>query len=197
MTFSLPTQRCFQDTRGNPLRTFLFSAYAEVFLSLESHVHPGASFLCLRRGVSQGSARHGVGACFSLPTQRCFYRFCEHPGEMDPFLCLRRGVSGYYRWNGLLRRLFSAYAEVFREAIDSSLSATAFLCLRRGVSVNSDPTEYTAHFSLPTQRCFRLFCRVLCLFPLFSAYAEVFLLTAPDVCTVTGFSLPTQRCFCC
>ena len=118
---------------------------------------------------------------------------------MDPFLCLRRGVSGYYRWNGLLRRLFSAYAEVFREAIDSSLSATAFLCLRRGVSVNSDPTEYTAHFSLPTQRCFSLrsqrsvlWCAFLCLRrgvsratafavmrgKLFSAYAEVFLLHA-------------------
>ena len=70
-------------------------------------------------------------------------------------------------------------------------------------------------FSLPTQRCFYLQGFPFSCFTLFSAYAEVFLVSntlsteqAPFLClrrgvsaivictyTAMGFSLPTQRCF--
>ena len=91
--FSLPTQRCFQDTRGNPLRTFLFSAYAEVFPRRDSKIVLKVTFLCLRRGVSAigGVVRPMVN--FSLPTQRCFPVRPEPGPPPSAFLCLRRGVS--------------------------------------------------------------------------------------------------------
>ena len=111
--------------------------------------------------------------------------------------------------------LFSAYAEVFpieKTLVESDL---AFLCLRRGVSKSPSGQRLPLCFSLPTQRCFRLYRYNPSGPPLFSAYAEVFLSEAapsgegaPFLCLRRGvskalhtaapsadFSLPTQRCF--
>ena len=92
---------------------------------------------------------------------------------------------------------------------------STFLCLRRGVSPPLAPRPRSAHFSLPTQRCFSLWGTMRPHAMLFSAYAEVFPRctgrTTPLVtflCLRRGvsplpavqevqrlFSLPTQRCF--
>ena len=92
---------------------------------------------------------------------------------------------------------------------------SSFLCLRRGVSKTKYYDAYQIIFSLPTQRCFRLFRNHVVIEILFSAYAEVFPLSAsvlrserPFLCLRRGvsgnsqdverfhdFSLPTQRCF--
>ena len=93
--FSLPTQRCFRLSRIISSLLLLFSAYAEVFPEHSSMSSPGVTFLCLRRGVSFLSSISHPRDCFSLPTQRCFWR---------------QGVI-YGQW-----RLFSAYAEVFPAA---------------------------------------------------------------------------------
>ena len=70
--FSLPTQRCFPRPPHRRRSIRLFSAYAEVFLSLSIILSRFRTFLCLRRGVSD-TARDGyVDFDFSLPTQRCF-----------------------------------------------------------------------------------------------------------------------------
>ena len=50
----------------------------------------------------------------------------------------------------------------------------SFLCLRRGVSKTKYYDAYQIIFSLPTQRCFRLFRNHVVIEILFSAYAEVF-----------------------
>ena len=70
----------------------LFSAYAEVFPPVIPMDISGNSFLCLRRGVSDGVSQGCRRWHFSLPTQRCFF-------ESDIAF--------------LLVDLFSAYAEVF------------------------------------------------------------------------------------
>ena len=71
-SFSLPTQRCFPEVSKDFLRIQLFSAYAEVFLSLSGGKQRPSSFLCLRRGVSPHRRRDLALVNFSLPTQRCF-----------------------------------------------------------------------------------------------------------------------------
>ena len=111
--FSLPTQRCFRLSRIISSLLLLFSAYAEVFPEHSSMSSPGVTFLCLRRGVSFLSSISHPRDCFSLPTQRCFWR---------------QGVI-YGQW-----RLFSAYAEVFPDGSVCRGWWDAFLCLRRGVS---------------------------------------------------------------
>ena len=50
--FSLPTQRCFQYETTSNEKSGLFSAYAEVFLTVSSAATEAQTFLCLRRGVS-------------------------------------------------------------------------------------------------------------------------------------------------
>ena len=112
-------------------------------------------------------------------------------------------------------QLFSAYAEVFPKMSFDVKGSTAFLCLRRGVSPIAFRKLTASIFSLPTQRCFSVKDDVLVDSPLFSAYAEVFLIPAPIrkmlkafLCLRRGvskrkasiypfpyFSLPTQRCF--
>ena len=131
----------------------LFSAYAEVFPSTSRVRLKPASFLCLRRGVSDTSILQYGRTCFSLPTQRCF--------SVSP----RVSVIDW---------LFSAYAEVFPPARVPRSLTQPFLCLRRGVSRLRSRLRFYAAFSLPTQRCF--FCGLDCIPPglLFSAYAEVF-----------------------
>ena len=135
-----------------------------------------SAFLCLRRGVSPeiyGDERRLV---FSLPTQRCFFgntkiktlgklfsAYAEvFPGLSTPFrgilpfLCLRRGVSHESLLFLFQYWLFSAYAEVFPTAAYQNGKARTFLCLRRGVSVRQTAFHALGSFSLPTQRCFRL-----------------------------------------
>ena len=152
--FSLPTQRCFSFLHALKAILPLFSAYAEVFLGVRRRRSGGEPFLCLRRGVSFLSSISHPRDCFSLPTQRCFWR---------------QGVI-YGQW-----RLFSAYAEVFPHSPFGFLPSSSFLCLRRGVSRWKCLSWVVGCFSLPTQRCFRLRRRLLKAIWLFSAYAEVFL----------------------
>ena len=154
------------------------------------------TFLCLRRGVSDGILICRVARSFSLPTQRCFWR--RDPDE--------EGIC-----------LFSAYAEVFPAIRAVCWQVLPFLCLRRGVSSSGSVQSQFLVFSLPTQRCFFLMYLSALVSPLFSAYAEVFPPAAEcseqrrpflclrrgvskGVCSLTTsspFSLPTQRCFCC
>ena len=104
---------------------------------------------------------------------------------------------------------------MFLGITETAVALQAFLCLRRGVSSQRHLLCRVGCFSLPTQRCFSSprFLRVP--FPLFSAYAEVFLedalptsVSASFLCLRRGvsrylakrvlgfdFSLPTQRCF--
>ena len=70
--FSLPTQRCFPESASDWAEGILFSAYAEVFLSIFPHTSAPSSFLCLRRGVSSTENLKNTKSRFSLPTQRCF-----------------------------------------------------------------------------------------------------------------------------
>ena len=72
VTFSLPTQRCFPQARNIHLGMSLFSAYAEVFPGVGLEKSTSATFLCLRRGVSDPSDEKYPFHIFSLPTQRCF-----------------------------------------------------------------------------------------------------------------------------
>ena len=152
------------------------------------------TFLCLRRGVSEKLANEIVELIFSLPTQRCFL--------------LRR--IGHQ-----VHPLFSAYAEVFPRWLTLWGRLPAFLCLRRGVSLCCWKLKGGYRFSLPTQRCFHACPLLHPRWPLFSAYAEVFLEFSlivlnrlPFLCLRRGvssvdlralgnatFSLPTQRCF--
>ena len=71
--FSLPTQRCFEKGVLAADLVRLFSAYAEVFLTLGVFWKISKTFLCLRRGVSEGREALPREICFSLPTQRCFF----------------------------------------------------------------------------------------------------------------------------
>ena len=132
---------------------------------------------------------------FSLPTQRCF------------FLTLYKAYKV---------GLFSAYAEVFPSTTVWIRTVSSFLCLRRGVSYAPATSFCEECFSLPTQRCFLVSLSNILSCPLFSAYAEVFLLgkdgfvrsvpflclrrgvsrSLPLLCGTDVFSLPTQRCFC-
>ena len=152
----------------------LFSAYAEVFPSTSRVRLKPASFLCLRRGVSDTSILQYGRTCFSLPTQRCF--------SVSP----RVSVIDW---------LFSAYAEVFPPARVPRSLTQPFLCLRRGVSFLSEKFGAYHDFSLPTQRCFQRLLRLPDPWRLFSAYAEVFLTSRNPLSRWTHFSLPTQRCF--
>ena len=152
--FSLPTQRCFQLNTIWKWRFVLFSAYAEVFPSMDIVWITRLTFLCLRRGVSRALFLRLMEQRFSLPTQRCFLFV----------LCVV--------W---CDALFSAYAEVFPKTQAFKPPELAFLCLRRGVSAQEAVWGAACNFSLPTQRCFwggppARFRRGL-----FSAYAEVFL----------------------
>ena len=70
----------------------LFSAYAEVFPIVRFSFLIRLTFLCLRRGVSQGDTLPVAVLDFSLPTQRCF---------------------SVIRRSAINLSLFSAYAEVF------------------------------------------------------------------------------------
>ncbi len=173
------------------------------------------AFLCLRRGVSHFILYSHVLNPFSLPTQRCFHSCETMPfdrllfsayAEVFPlistsfprvmtFLCLRRGVShhlapvfGMKFFSLPTQRcfctfghrcqsspLFSAYAEVFPPERKSLPEMPAFLCLRRGVSSNIFQSLHKGE--------------------LFSAYAEVFLLSGALHPCHLPFSLPTQRCF--
>ena len=133
VSFSLPTQRCFQPIVPALLRDFLFSAYAEVFPGNRSCAEFRDAFLCLRRGVSRTDPHRYLNRYFSLPTQRCFPRTNWTGSIGKAFLCLRRGVSVptetshplaifslptqrcFLMLSLLTSRLslFSAYAEVF------------------------------------------------------------------------------------
>ena len=161
----------------------------------ECPISRGASFLCLRRGVSFPKKFLFSPRCFSLPTQRCFR-------ELRPY------------WTG--NDLFSAYAEVFLTSTIGRMKSRPFLCLRRGVSSRQPLDIVVNNFSLPTQRCFSCSPERPSWDKLFSAYAEVFLSSGisffmlyPFLCLRRGvsrqqypehgagpFSLPTQRCFC-
>ena len=55
--FSLPTQRCFCALSHPGSSGELFSAYAEVFLTVEAPLFQPLPFLCLRRGVSSTHRR--------------------------------------------------------------------------------------------------------------------------------------------
>ena len=176
-TFSLPTQRCFQLAGRVGSLGVLFSAYAEVFPFYSQSKRAPPPFLCLRRGVSYAEEGATLEWVFSLPTQRCF----RYEGETRPapdlfsayaevfpsrtarakrsrsFLCLRRGVSPGYRKSDRIAPLFSAYAEVFPRPPTTPIAKGSFLCLRRGVSHQKREKGRRLIFSLPTQRCFRLF----------------------------------------
>ena len=156
------------------LAASLFSAYAEVFLTVGSAVISAGTFLCLRRGVSLSRAFLWLREFFSLPTQRCF------PETLG-------GSSG--------KRLFSAYAEVFLRTFRMTGLPDAFLCLRRGVSRRAEGYTLIDLFSLPTQRCFLSQSPNRFRQNLFSAYAEVFPVVHPATSYTVHFSLPTQRCF--
>ena len=158
----------------NATYTTLFSAYAEVFLSVHMCVFCTYAFLCLRRGVSALLTSFSLKLFFSLPTQRCFDDVVFHVCLLLTFLCLRRGVSqtGEFLAAGIdfslptqrcfvelttqeeYARLFSAYAEVFPEQKGTGNRVEAFLCLRRGVSLKASHQKNPGYFSLPTQRCF-------------------------------------------
>ena len=195
VAFSLPTQRCFvQIFHKRPILK-LFSAYAEVFLTVGIVFVDLLPFLCLRRGVSGSSLIFSGLSTFSLPTQRCFYERHHLQGSIPPFLCLRRGVSftvpealdaAFFslptqrcfqsKYAAVdYGSLFSAYAEVFPSTLKTPRKASPFLCLRRGVSRSSTPNAMIRSFSLPTQRCFFLSISEGWERSLFSAYAEVFL----------------------
>ena len=60
---------------GGRERNILFSAYAEVFPRLSKEEIKMKAFLCLRRGVSTYFFLLQCYKSFSLPTQRCFWRF--------------------------------------------------------------------------------------------------------------------------
>ena len=113
MVFSLPTQRCFHKRKRKPAGVVLFSAYAEVFLTICRRCLAAVPFLCLRRGVSYIDTEHFRRVFFSLPTQRCF------PDIKQLFL---------------QPILFSAYAEMFPSTQSEQSDVWAFLCLHRGVS---------------------------------------------------------------
>ena len=173
----------------------LFSAYAEVFLSVSKARAFPFPFLCLRRGVSGTHLATYCTGGFSLPTQRCF---CILPFSFFPhatFLCLRRGVS--------IVAPFPAGTDYF--------SLPTQRCFNR----RGDRHTVPSNFSLPTQRCFHHSLSYSIRSHLFSAYAEVFLkspkislrvhsflclrrgVSGGNGCVRDGsnFSLPTQRCF--
>ena len=193
--FSLPTQRCFFLRLSSFQGSYLFSAYAEVFLSAEFWLILAESF--------------------SLPTQRCFryatrslpfFHLFSAYAEVFPacwasrfswsaFLCLRRGVSyaeegATLEWVFSLptqrcfrpmktpsarRLLFSAYAEVFPAGVKKGDTIEPFLCLRRGVSTGE---EIVIPYPL-TFLCLRRGVSIILCHIAFGA----------------TFSLPTQRCF--
>ena len=152
------------------------------------------SFLCLRRGVSIPGAIWLAIRSFSLPTQRCFRAFSRNftpfhlfSAYAEVFLADDTDSSDLQNFSLPTQRcfsvdgasvsfdtLFSAYAEVFPECNRSVTTAPTFLCLRRGVSPPLAPRPRSAHFSLPTQRCFSLWGTMRPHAMLFSAYAEVF-----------------------
>ena len=71
-TFSLHAQRCFPGSLQRDHRSCVFSACAEMFLTLDIVSPTIGSFLCMRRDVSSSillSIRRGP---FSLHAQRCF-----------------------------------------------------------------------------------------------------------------------------
>ena len=94
-------------------RGLLFSAYAEVFPAENAGDPTTATFLCLRRGVSDSRSETSRFSPFSLPTQRCFRSYADYLEA---------------------EKLFSAYAEVFLKKKPDYIAIATFLCLRRGVS---------------------------------------------------------------
>ena len=91
--FSLPTQRCFRRIRIRSPASPLFSAYAEVFLEDALPTSVSASFLCLRRGVSDlDDFVRQLVVLFSAYAE-VFLDSGSGAAENAAFLCLRRGVS--------------------------------------------------------------------------------------------------------
>ena len=169
------------------LKGVLFSAYSEVFLKKKPDYIAIATFLCLRRGVSNVMASKKELSAFSLPTQRCFPPIQTKDTPTEAFLCLRRGVFISKMITISSNALFSAYAEMFPLEGTTKHVYFACLCLRRGVSVIVIEIISSCYFSLPTQRCFpdikQLFLQPI----LFSAYAEMFPSTQSEQSDVWAF----------
>ena len=111
--FSLPTQRCFYGRAKRFATVALFSAYAEVF---PLHGGSGGScmpFLCLRRGVSEGSSFTFFHTVLFSAYAEVFPDARTVNAGSRAFLCLRRGVSRKDPVGAEADALFSAYAEVF------------------------------------------------------------------------------------
>ena len=77
--------------------------------------------------------------------------------------------------------VFSAYAEVFLLALGRRRRLGSFLRVRGGVSFESNEYCNSLEFSPRTRRCFFIRPPSACTWPVFSAYAEVFL---PNFCYV-------------
>ena len=71
--FSLHAQRCFRTLVENGKLGLVFSACAEMFLSLSVNPSDRQGFLCMRRDVSLGLVVKKPALRFSLHAQRCFY----------------------------------------------------------------------------------------------------------------------------
>ena len=72
LPFSLHAQRCFYKKPRRPHRGRVFSACAEMFLSVVASMIGVSGFLCMRRDVSVAIGAVGAVALFSLHAQRCF-----------------------------------------------------------------------------------------------------------------------------
>ena len=70
--FSLHAQRCFLSITLVVNMEIVFSACAEMFLSVFSSVRGNSGFLCMRRDVSYVVNPRNLSDMFSLHAQRCF-----------------------------------------------------------------------------------------------------------------------------
>ncbi len=111
--FSPRTRRCFRCKGLPPCRGTVFSAYAEVFLTLSALKAERLGFLRVRGGVSSSRIYLFIFPRFSPRTRRCFH---------NPLRLLFTDT------------VFSAYAEVFLYIILYNLSRYCFLRVRGGVS---------------------------------------------------------------
>ena len=192
--FSLHAQRCFSYHASLKMSPKVFSACAEMFLSMGISFTSTSRFLCMRRDVSLLSGLEEERLKFSLHAQRCFLSVST--AEMS-------------------KSVFSACAEMFPTKYPTLYVFPGFLCMRRDVSKSAGSFASLASFSLHAQRCFRVDYGGTDRNHVFSACAEMFLKQRHACSALEGFlcmrrdvsgrclylsrydafSLHAQRCF--
>ena len=153
LQFSPRKRRCFYKKAKDKHNENVFSAQAEVFLSLDEDAFKYSGFLRASGGVSTFYPAQVPAISFSPRKRRCFRLL----------LCLYMTVV-----------VFSAQAEVFLSIRRVYMKKKCFLRASGGVSYFAKIIIILMRFSPRKRRCFQGIQKIFHRYRVFSAQAEVF-----------------------